>query len=175
MFLWGLFVVTLGALIVVGASYDRLKQEHQQTISCHQKEIDEFNEKLEEAKEDKLKIINEVVIKLVKQVQQKGIYTNYKAKTLCDKIMRNLDEIGIAFIDEYDALIIHAERINFDDFEKTIKTVLYADKGYLTIHEPDDKPMYRIGKNGKHLPIEIEEYQKMINKEYDFIFDSITL
>ena len=175
MLVWILFILTFCGLIVAWGELDKSKSAYKHAQWCHQKELDQMAAKLEETKAGSLNIIKVVVTQLIKQVQQKGIYTNYKAKTLCDVIMRNLEELGVAFVDEYGELIIRIEHLNCDNFEKTIKTALYADKGYLTIHTPEDKPMYRVGKDGKHIPIQTEEYFKMINKEYDFIFDSIEL
>lgn len=184
MFVWGLFILTLCAWLVTSEALAKAKAQHELTLQCHKKELDQLNDELREAKEKSLTVTNDVIYKLVEQVQNKGLYTNYKTSVLCDIILRNSKITDIIFDDELlddniedddEEYCLDINDVDFDHFENTIKTALYADKGYLTIHYPTDidKPMYRLGKYGKHIPITAEECEKMNNKNYDFIFESI--
>ena len=104
----------------------------------------------------------------IKRAHEKGLYTRYAVDDILRMILENHCEVGIRKIQD----------IDFKNFEKTIKTALYADKGYLSVFQKylnENPEFYRMDDRQRHILLTEEEYEKMCNKNYDFIFDSIEI
>ncbi len=126
-----------------------------------QKHFKEQNDAYRKGKEDFAFVIKSQVL----VTQAKGLYSRYDPDELCRMIVDNGYIIGVEGIQD----------IDFEHFEKTIKAALYADKGFLSIYQSDNKDQFRIDDRGRHIELTDEECAKIRNYDFNFIYDSLKL
>lgn len=129
-------------------------------LSKQQEETKKLQEEFEEIEHERFVI---VIKNEISRVQLEGHYTKYTEDELCAMILENGEKIGVTAIED----------ISFFFFEDTIKAALYASKGYFDVHTSPSGARYRIGKNGKHIPVTDEEIEMLENYDFDFIYDSL--
>ena len=137
---------------------DAEKREFEDEIKSLKKQI----KNLEELEKN---IFSKVLENEIYHVQASGEYTKYDADDLRDIIIHNGNLIGVTSIDDISAYT----------FEDTVKAALYASKGYFDIYQTPTGEVFRLGKNGKHIPISEEEEEMLRNYDFDFIYSSVPL
>lgn len=138
----------------------RLNAENRHRISTQNNLLTELNE-LSQKKEADFRYI---ILLAVKNLKGQGKFKKYSAKKLTDIILEYRDYSNISNLTD----------INFEKFEKVIKTSICASKGlldYYTHYELYGEKIFRL--NSKEQPIFLSDFEitKMENKDYDFILE----